>query len=921
VDAAIEAGGALYRYRIGSIEFDEARGELRISGQVPKLEPKPTALLHLLLQEAPQAVTHAEIIERIWRRPPDALTGNVVPNAVSKLRAAIGDSNNAYVKSVAGIGYRIDGRVERTACGRRFVSRFELTAGSAVPGREMYRLIEPLGRPGLSTANEVWLAEHTKSRDRRVFKFCSDGERLAALKREFTLYRVLRESLGESADESHFFARVIDAQFEQEPFFIECEYGGLDLLAWAGDGGKLAGLSRQERLELFLKIARAVAAAHRMGILHKDLKPSNVLVAAAGANNAADSAAARWEVRVSDFGSGRLLKPEALEQLGVTRLGLTLTQGVGSDAGSGTLLYMAPEVLVGESPTVQSDIYALGTMLYQLLVADLRKPLAPGWEQDIGDALLEADIAAATYGRLDQRLRSADTLIERLEGLEQRRQQQAAATAEAARAQTALLALARARARRPWLIAAFAGLAIGLGASGASYLTASRALDQARAEARRAQAINDFLNLDVLQSADITAAPAGIVNVAGLLGAASAKAAKRLGGEPVTEASVRLMLGQSFLGMGQVAPAIAEFRQALARLDGAVPAGDERLPLARLRLALALVNQATFDEAHALITAAQRDVAARGAAPGNELAFWFQRARFALALQQQRYDEARNHGQGLLEAVDSVYPSDLPMRLRIRRDLAELHSRLGDYPLAASVLEPALVLPFGAEAIGAVNHAKTQVQLGRLYVAIGDVQAPRILTEARETLIRVLGADSYDAGVAAGDLGGYHLAQGEHATALPLLAAAHAAAASSRGANSMPALAAAANLALAELYTGRAAEALGHLQSIRPPLAAAMGERSSYVQLLDFFAASAEIDLGRPARALVLLDTLDAAALGQAAISADWPHKLAAQKGRALLGLGRREEGLALLGPAVAGMESAGTGGWYVAPLKALLRR
>src|SRR3546814_2358112 len=78
-----------------------------------------------------------------------------------------------------------------------------------VPGREHFLLERPLDR---TLGSEVWLARQPRSRQARVFKFSLDGERLSAIKREATLMRVLRDTLGERDD----FARVIDWNRSEE---------------------------------------------------------------------------------------------------------------------------------------------------------------------------------------------------------------------------------------------------------------------------------------------------------------------------------------------------------------------------------------------------------------------------------------------------------------------------------------------------------------------------------------------------------------------------------------------------------------------------------------------------------------------------------------------------------------------------------
>jgi dienelactone hydrolase len=82
---------------------------------------------------------------------------------------------------------------------------------------------------------------------------------------------------------------------------------------------------------------------------------------------------------------------------------------------------MAPEVIEGREATVRSDLYSLGVILYQLLAEDFGRSLAPGWERDVGDPLLRADLAACVDGAPGQRLPGPAALAERLRGLPARR--------------------------------------------------------------------------------------------------------------------------------------------------------------------------------------------------------------------------------------------------------------------------------------------------------------------------------------------------------------------------------------------------------------------------------------------------------------------------------------------------------------------
>lgn len=344
--------------------------------------------------------------------------------------------------------------------------------GLEVPRRPHWRLAEKLGEGGFG---EVWRAAHEKTGENRVFKFCYQPDRLRSLKREVTLFRLLKETLGSRRD----IARILDWSFEEAPYFLECEYTeGGNLLEWAAEQGGPAEVPLATKLELVAQVAEALAAAHSVGVLHKDVKPSNVLV-----TTGPDG---RPEVRLTDFGIGLVTDREALARQGITVFDLTEMVAESTGSGGGTHLYMAPELVEGRAATVQADIYALGVMLYQFVAGDFTRALAPGWRRDVPDEILQEDVAALVDGRPDRRMRDAQRVAERLRTLEERRTRREAERRQAEAREAERQALERAlRRRKLALAAAGVSIAVLLVVS----LLAIQAIDARReAERRRGQA-------------------------------------------------------------------------------------------------------------------------------------------------------------------------------------------------------------------------------------------------------------------------------------------------------------------------------------------------------------------------------------------------------------------------------------------------
>jgi serine/threonine protein kinase len=199
--------------------------------------------------------------------------------------------------------------------------------------------------------------------------------------------------------------------FDEPPFYFVTRYvDGLDLVKWCTHHGGAKNIEAATMREIVAQIADALQAAHDSGIIHRDVKPSNILVS--------NDVKISLRSYLMDFGIGQVVSEEAL--LGVGRLGFTQTI-VNSDSLSGTRLYMAPEVIAGKGASIRSDIYALGVILFQVTVGDFSAPLTSDWSKKITDSLIREDLENCLAGEPDERLAGASQLAQRLRTLETRR--------------------------------------------------------------------------------------------------------------------------------------------------------------------------------------------------------------------------------------------------------------------------------------------------------------------------------------------------------------------------------------------------------------------------------------------------------------------------------------------------------------------
>jgi DNA-binding winged helix-turn-helix (wHTH) protein/tetratricopeptide (TPR) repeat protein len=562
------------RWVFGPAVLDERSLELAVSGQQVKLERKPLEVLLYLLHHAGEVVTKDDLAESLW--PGRILTETVLTRCISLLRTALQDDARTLIRTVHGFGYRLvaDVRIDASAPTAARPA-FDFRPGDHPPLRPQWKLVERLGTGG---HGEAWLARHDKTGDARVFKFALDAGALTSLKREITLYRLLRDSLGERTR----VARIFEWNLAEPPYFIEMEHvAGGNLQAWCEAQGGISAVPLPARLQLVAQIADALAAAHSVGALHKDLKPGNVLI---HVENGAPV------IRLCDFGSGGVLDPQRLDALGITRQGFTKT--ITEGATSGTPLYIAPEVIAGQPFTVQADVYSLGVLLYQVVAGDLRKALAPGWESDVEDELLREDIALAAAGNPAKRLTDAAQLGERLRGLEARREARAGEVATQQRTERAHRALQELRRVR-----VYAGVLLALTAiAAAGGISAYRARNEAVAATATAEAVSGFLMEDVLR-VDTGVFTSSDASYEALLNGAAAEVAARLGDQPKAAARIYWLLGRRYQEIARFKVAAQQYERAVALFTDLYGRADDSTLMALDRLAWVYMEDGRVTEA------------------------------------------------------------------------------------------------------------------------------------------------------------------------------------------------------------------------------------------------------------------------------------------------------------------------------------
>jgi serine/threonine protein kinase len=207
-----------------------------------------------------------------------------------------------------------------------------------------YRIVRRIGEGGMGV---VFEAEQSNPQRRVALKMVRPGffsaRMLRRLEREVRILGRLQHPGIERVLE----ADSVDFPQGRVPYFVAEYIDGLTLTSYARQNG----LSVSDRVELLVKVCDAVQYAHQNRVIHRDLKPDNILVDALG------------QPKVLDFGVARMLDADSGEWAQVSLTGQFV----------GTLPYMSPEQLgdAASPPDTRMDIYALGVIAFEVLSGQL----------------------------------------------------------------------------------------------------------------------------------------------------------------------------------------------------------------------------------------------------------------------------------------------------------------------------------------------------------------------------------------------------------------------------------------------------------------------------------------------------------------------------------------------------------------------
>jgi serine/threonine protein kinase/tetratricopeptide (TPR) repeat protein len=528
-------------------------------------------------------------------------------------------------------------------------------------------------------------------------------------------------------------------------------------------------LELRELLGAFVGICNAVAYAHSRGVLHRDLKPQNVVLGDYG------------EVVVLDWGLAKLMnQAEADVEAAPPVMASSEAEATVHGQVLGTPAYMAPEQAEGRLDLLgpATDTYGLGAILYEILAGQppftgaetatvLRQvvhkpPARPSTLASAVPPALEAICLKALTKKPSQRYGTAKELANDVEHW-------LADEPVAVYRDPVLVRLGRwARKHRKTVAVSGALLQTAVVVLAVSVILISRSRAQVDRERRRAEAVNAFLVKDLLAQADPRANPAGEnLTVRALLdkAAEALETSASIKGNPEVEAAVRSAIGNTYFELGLLQRAHDQLEQAVACQDRVADLPVAERVFTKNRLCWVNYRLGSFDDQMARQMLAQ---ARAELGPDHEETVYAADTLATILLGRRTPSRSKSGAvTGLSFMPDpeafSLYRENLatqrrvlgpdhPLTIRAALNLADalMSNQVGDDPKnLAEALEVMLATQDAARHLGADHPEWLHFAdaLGYLYARQGKfAQALGVLAPLQEHFVKVFGPDHLDVG-------------------------------------------------------------------------------------------------------------------------------------------------------------------------------
>lgn len=604
-----------------------------------------------------------------------------------------------------------------------------------------YRLLRRLGEGGMGS---VWLAER------------SDGtvKRSIALKRPHVSWagglaeRTLQERDILASLEHPNIARLYDAGVTEagEPYLALEYIDGVPITQFC----EARGLSVEQRLDLLLQVLEAVHYAHSHLVIHRDIKPFNILVSTQG------------RVHLLDFGIAKLLNHEVGESPDHSAAPLTPD-------------YASFEQIKAEQIGTASDVYSLGVVSYELLTGArpyrLQGRSAAALAIELANTTVPTASASATHPALKRKLKGdLDAILDKALQRDPTRRyttvdafaadikRHLASQPVLARPDRVAYRLGRFIARNRWQAASIM-VAVAALVTGAT--VAFWQAHEARLEAARAEQVKSFA-LSMLDSADTDSGSGANTTAVELLQTARLRIEKELAGRPGIAAELMGAIGYGLMGQDRPEDAAPILKKAIALSTQANGPDDIRTVAAQIMYGEALYSLGESTQAIALL---------RPAAERAHLLHDAQREVDALRWLSSALIDTGDVKAGVASARAAVaaLPNPLPTGRRARQDAIQAHlglaNALSSAGLAGVAGEARAALTLMADLEGWCNTSHwwaARAFLGRGLVREGEVALGlRELEAAYEGSKALVGPDHEATEIYASYWGGALLDAGE----------------------------------------------------------------------------------------------------------------------------------------------------------------